>query len=449
MGNIDYRFQGEIGQKLAEAFLLRFLTPARPEPDPGIDALGHLRMTSDSPVCFNFQVKTGMFTVDASTLEKWVSLIEREPVILLHVRIVSLEHQEFRFLILHDWIIEHPDWQQKATHQKTLRFPLKYFQKSDTSGAAFQEALAREIARVLKKPKALWRTRNSPRTPFTENDLFHQFGRIRDLEVPNNVLREVHNLSKDLISSEDLFVLLKKIWSLPKYYQSQALNLPGVRDWINQLVCIPAESKVAHETRQFRKFVIAMKSADLGRGVLTPGFTYKEISCWRIFCQLYPESMRLLMRMFNSYRALPPNRIMALSLLTSTLANSDDPVLANRAVDLLVDIGREVVTGRAYTYRQYKVSRQVLFTIAEAKGTPKSIERFINFCHLHPLKWDLCLNRQYYEVDSDESQVRSTLRKIHWPKPRDLRTQKISLFFLDRFNQNLVDEVQKRMNESR
>jgi hypothetical protein len=443
--SIDYRYQGEIGQKLAEALLLRFLTPARPEPDPGIDAIGHLRMQSSDPVCFNFQFKTGDFSVETDTLGKWISVLEREPVVLLHIRILSIQQQEYRFLMLHSWMLHNPEWPDKLAIQGKIKFNLDDFQLVDLEGQNFQNALEDERDRILKK-QTIWRTRNSLLVPISETDLFRHFGALGSMEIPAIVLNEAKMMPETLTVEIDLWRLLHNIWSLPEKYQQQAMGLPGIRNWLNSRMTPIAPKYKQWERKQFQKFVRAMEGILSGNKISLPSFTYKEISCWRIFVQLFPESIRILNRVSQYPEAHQPQELMAASLLSSTLASADDDVLSGKARNLLRRMQSVANNAKLYDYRQYRVVRQIRFSVTEADGSEKAVQETIDFVHSHPKEWDSLLNRRYYRDTTDVSLVRSTIRKLERPKPRDLRTARVSEFFLERFPKSLVDEVRKAVH---
>jgi hypothetical protein len=189
----DYRFQGEIGQKLGEALLLRFLAPARPEPDLGFDAVAVLRRNycsdeSMSAVIFNFQFKTGALTVDAATVTKWIHVSDHQPVFLIEIKPYNMNQQRYRLIALHEWMIQNPHMPTKITRQKTVSFSLSNLQQVELSGRNFLSALQEEANRVTRKSSSIWRTRLSPYLPFTEPELFRHFGRLGKLEVPAGVV---------------------------------------------------------------------------------------------------------------------------------------------------------------------------------------------------------------------------------------------------------------------
>lgn len=444
--NDDYRYKGEIGHKLAEAFLLRFLTPARPEPDPGIDALGHLRMQSTDPVCFNFQFKTGRFTVDTPTLQKWVSLVEREPMFLLHIKVLSIRRQEYRFLALHSWLLHHPDWPGRLAKQATLNFNLREFRVVDARGHNFERALSDERARILKQ-RTLWRTRDSLLVPISELDLFRHFGRLGQIELPAAVLDEATTRLSGPGIHQDLWRLLRNLWALPERYRRQATRLPGVREWLDGISAPVALTPERRERREFRNFVRAMEGFSLRGAAALPGFTYDEISCWRVFVQLFPESIHILKRASQYPEAIRSDQLMAGSLLSSALATSDDNVLARRAQDVLRRLRAITTVSRVYSYPSYRVVRQILFAAAEADGGDRYVRNLLDFIHRHPEEWDLRLNREYYKDRTDLAMVRSTLRKLRRPRERDRRTARISEFFLERFPKALVDRVQQDLTK--
>jgi hypothetical protein len=438
--SVDHRYQGEIGQKLAEALLLRFLTPARPEPDSGIDAVGHLRMESDESVCFNFQFKTGEFVVKTETFRKWTDLVEHEPVILLHIEIPSVQRQEYRFLILHDWMLKNPERPRRVARQKTVSFAPDAFHQVGPTADNFHRALTTEADRIRAKPSALWHTRRSLWVPIREVDLFHHFGHLGAFEIPAGAVQEASNVTDENKTASAVWGYLRDLWSLPGRYP-EASRLPKIRAWLDEILRPRDRDREQHERKQFQRFVRAMQDVGCAEALSIPGFTYDEISCWRVFTQLFPQSLCLLKQVSEHPSHYRPDQLMAVSLLSSNLATADDQVIAGRAHDTLTRLFSVAANSRAYRFQDYAVIRQLYFAMAEAHGDLESVNRVVNFIHRHPATWDLRLTRAYSRDNTDGALARSVMKKIECPKPRDVNTRRISEFLLDRLPKGIVDAV--------
>lgn len=436
------RFSGEIGQKLGEALLLRFLVPARPEPDPGFDAVAMLRpeyRINDltAGVVFCFQFKTGRFTADARTVNHWLELAEQQPIFLVHVGIKGIHQQLYRFLSIHEWMLQRPSGPSRLTRQRTVTFPLSLFTLIDSAGSNFRVALQDEANRVCKTSGSLWRTQRSPHLPFSELDCFRRFGLLGELEVPASLVAGVKN---DHVVDQDVWESLQQLARSAEGLEDLS-KWPDARAWLQRISRAATRGEHAQDLKEFKRFRNAMHGAARGRMFDFPGFTYDETSRWRVLTQLFPESVRLLELLVERPRAFTPHQLMGASQLLATLSSTGDSTLSGRSGRALRALSVEVVSTSVNDLSQYSIVRQMLYTLAEASGDRSDVERCIDFVHAHPVEWDLALNRHYYRELSDDRFVRSTLGKIECPRERDLRTMRISEFFLDRFPNKLTDSA--------
>jgi hypothetical protein len=440
----DYRFLGEIGQKLGEALLLRFLVPARPEPDPGLDAFGHLRREYASDprhegVLFGFQFKTGAIRTLSKNVVNWINRNDQIPVFLIHVNVGDVERQCYRFLALHEWMLRNPRRSHGVITQAEVSFSILDFHQVDSDGGNFLRVLRDEADRILKKPSSLWRTLILPSLPISEPDLFAQFGRLRTLEASTATVDHVRSIAT---TNQDAFGHLRQAWM-------SALELgggsypPEVRGWVDPIIQTPSREKYTREINEFRKFVDAMTHASRGEHFHVPGFTWDEVSCWRIFVQLFPGSFGLLQQLAKYPDRWSPNQLMAGANLLSTLTSSGDSFLSGAAHAALKELSSRLITGHVYSFSSYLLVRQLHYAEVEAKGDRLSVGRCKDFINAHPARWDFALNRKYYRDSSDLSLARSTVWKLENPKERDLRTVPICEFFLDRLPKDLVDSVRR------
>ena len=303
--------------------------------------------------------------METETLRKWTDLVEREPVILLRIEILSVERQEYRFLILHDWMIENPEWPRRVAFQKTVSFALDAFQQVGPTADNFQQALTTEADRVLAKPSALWRTRRSLLVPIREVDLFHHFGHLGVFEIPAGAVQEALNMNHENKIAADIWLLLRNLWSLPERYRREASKLPQIRAWLDDILRPRDRGREQHERKQFQSFVRAMQDVGCAEVLPIPGFTYDEISCWRVFIHLFPESLCLLKQVSEHPSHYRADQLMAVALLSSALATADDQVLAGRAHDTLTRLSSVAANSRTYRFQHYAVIRQLYFAMAE------------------------------------------------------------------------------------
>ena len=194
--------------------------------------------------------------------------------------------------------------------------------------------------------------------------------------------------------------------------------------WLRQTLNPPSSELINRERKEFNKFVQAMRSYDSGKAFSLPHFKYRDLSSWRIFFQIFPQSARLLEPMFNAPNHWPRDQIKAGFLLASTLANSDDLITSNTGNDLLrriephLNLSKSTKVGN---YSEFAVIREYLFTYVEGQGTKHEVERFKDFIHRHPAIWEKSLNRGYYSALTDATTEEVLLAKIRNPKSRDVK----------------------------
>jgi hypothetical protein len=174
-----------------------------------------------------------------------------------------------------------------------------------------------------------------------------------------------------------------------------------------------------------------MKLAAAGELFELPRFTYRNLSCWRVFTQLYPESMRLL-----ELAAIYPerwniNQIKSAAVLLSTVASTDEYPLVGRANDALKKLYSQLITSRCNNFEEYSLIRQLHFTLAEADAGKTNVERCLDFIYLHPWEWELRIHRAYYNDPTDQNFEMSLRRKLEQSKPRDLRVSSVVQFSLE------------------
>jgi hypothetical protein len=102
--------------------------------------------------------------------------------------------------------------------------------------------------------------------------------------------------------------------------QQTATLSPEARKWVKGIISTPSKEQHSKEIGEFINFVTAMEDAVRGDRFDFPGFTFAEISCWRVFVQLFPASLRLLEDISKYPERWVQRQHMSASLLLSTLA---------------------------------------------------------------------------------------------------------------------------------
>jgi transcriptional regulator with XRE-family HTH domain len=290
--------------------------------------------------------------------------------------------------------------------------------------------------------KTLWRMRRSKFVSINDWDLRANMGRLRRIEVPEAALEEA---AADLLLDADVYEFLREIWAArPAMYESFLAARPALRQWVQSIWAPLRAGSKDLEQRQLAKFFLAMQAyRQTGKidARLLPRFAYESISCWRIFVQTFPESIGLL-EAVSADKNVSDRHRMAVSLLSSTLATTDDSTISSRARGISARLRDEVGLSSVHRYSEYQVIRQFLFGAVEAEAFPAN--RLLDFLHRHSRKgWEFLLNRGYYNDPTDLSFARSAVKKCERPLPRDERTRSISEYHRNLLPKGLVDEVGK------
>lgn len=413
----------------AENFIRRFFIPDGPRPEMGIHFTGHLPEDAFNSVRFNFCLAMGReLLVDSAALGKWCRLTDNESVVLFHVEKASNRTVRYRFRELAYWMVNHLEWVDAINRDITISIHLDEFTIVDDPAANFTNAVREEANRVFKR-KSLLEVRQSIFVPTGFTGLFHHLGRLTKLEVPEQVVQEA--IKSNYIDDEQVGVFLRGLALAPEKHRAYILRQPYTRGWLRQLLRSYSTENVDRERKQFGLFIRSMVNYYRGAWYAMPQFKYEDLSCWRIFVQLFPASLPLLETVFRYPSYWPPDQIMATFLLTSTLANADDQTLSKRATNLLPILAHQLNVSHVDNYNQYKVLRQYYFTCAEAGGS-RAVDRCIDFMHHHPADWDLRLNQEYYSDPTNSSLERAMRSKLQLPKPRDVQTIRISEMMLDK-----------------
>jgi hypothetical protein len=320
------------------------------------------------------------------------------------------------------------------TKHKTLSFRSSDFQEIALNGENFLAALKNQAGRVLSTLGSPWRTRKSAALPFTEPNVFlHHFGRLHALEVPASLVKSIRS-TEFVATDSDVWEYLHQLSSAQ---DGNVTHVEEVNNWLRGLAGPAPQETWKMEVGEFKKFYLAISRVAREEPFRFSEFTYSSMNCWRIFVQLYPSSIRLLERFCARPDYFSEKERMAAFGLISTLASSHDGILSDKANELMMGLSSRFVSSRAKDFAAYKILRQLHFNVAEASGKDVDIKNCIDFIHAHPLDWDLNLYRPYYRDTSDAASIRSSSNKLKFPKQRDLRTRRISEFFINRLSSYL------------
>jgi transcriptional regulator with XRE-family HTH domain len=294
--------------------------------------------------------------------------------------------------------------------------------------------------------KKLWRMAKSIFLPISGEDLDMEkgrFGHLPRFEITKAALEETLRISPDLLMNRSVYEFLRDVWSHPKKYHSIISGRPALEQWVQNIWAPVHRGSKSHERSQLQNFYHAMQSEEI-KARWMPEFTYEDVSCWRVFVQAFPESIDLLEKASRS-KAIRYTQRMAVSLLSSTLAVTDDDRIAKRAAAVVRQLNGEVAVATVYSYRQYQVVRQFLYAAVEAgEADVKDFLDFLNNPH-HPLEWEFRLNRGYYKDDTDASFALTIVRKCDRPFNRDERTKPISEYHREALPKKLVDKAYRDM----
>jgi hypothetical protein len=296
----------------------------------------------------------------------------------------------------------------------------------------------------------VWYLRNSKLIPIVDSELEKLFGRMRRTPAPEAGMEEGRRNDPKLLIDACMFEFLHDWWSSnPLKHASTFPSPPPVlTEWRERIWAPTSPEDEQLERTQLDRFIAVM-----GRHWRTgevepedmPDFTYEEISCWRIFLQLFPQSVGLL-ETASKVERLSDTKRMALALLSSAVATTDDHEMSDRARKVVGNLLQDIGGSNVSTYEEYQVVRQFLYAAVEAEKYP--VGEMLRFLRQYRKEnWEVKLNRVYYK-DKDSTDIPfglSIMTKCDRPLPRDERTKKISEYHRDRvLPKSVIDAVKKK-----
>jgi hypothetical protein len=443
----DRVFLGLKGESVAKTLLLDWFIIGNPTPDIiGVDYVGFWRvrphddtLTQElSRVAYRFQVKATIHgsvrkssarrvTVKSGTFLRWTRDIDHQPLVLIRVEF-GPEKTNVRFLVLYQWLLDHPSAVSAALRQKFITFNECDFRPF--SALPFQCAMLAEGRRVLRQPGALWRIWQSRRVPCGTYELLQNLGRLERVEIPQRLLTQIQGASGSLTFDDATF--LAHLLRLPPSDREDPQKLTALVTWRERLSSqMSAESRRV-QTHEFGKFVTAMRGGEHAEHLHLPVYSATAMSVWRTCVQLFPESITLLTRVFHSpQRWSPRQRALAL-LLASTVANAEDVKWSAAACDLIRSWEPELRVGSATGEPYFTLIRDFLVARAESHGGQSRQSEALDFIYRsHRADNSVMLKSALGYYPDEDTWIRRMHEQVSDPKPRELRTKRIHAGILE------------------
>lgn len=335
----------------------------------------------------------------------WIDHIEREPVIILHVRPARNGAPEFRMLCFHDWLLGRASLPTYAIWRFSPNLPLSEFSMVDPPGDMFHEKVKGEIDRVSSVVGSPWRTLKDYRSfPVDEPTLLEFMEFAPFLEVPAEVLSRLRS------GRESFPRILRRILGANDFFGD-----PDVDRWLSSLRAKQAaEPQLGFERQQFGIFRTMLETD--GLYVKLPRFTGREVGCWRIFTTMYPESLKSFANIIQ--HSADGKDVAFASAMLPVLALSKDPRVEANAKQALLE-----APARVQDFASYDVRRELLRAPAEAGVDGKWLDQA---CHLITTEGSTGLERNWlsrygWTMDVVEANIE---RKLGTPTIRDANLKK-------------------------
>lgn len=416
-GSFDSFAEGARGEDAASYFLRRYFDIGCLKPDPGIDFLGYYRRSKvRQPIAFQVK-KANRFLFRSQILANWLASIHLQPVILFRTIEVSPRITRYQFKVLHEWMIEHPDCVSRLPEQKYVSIASDEFIDIDENAKNFLDAVTAEISRVQGHGLSPWAVRKWRGLPISEYEVFSHFGRLDRLELDASTLAAMTE-SFPGNSQESQWSAFREAcngqFGTEPYF---------VVDWRRRIAAGVLPSWVRVDIKAFEDFRKAMRSFLSGAGFDLPTTTWRNISPWRTFCQLYPKSLDMLGAYLANERRWADAMWSvgtAFNLIT-TMANTEDLVMMERARTIMAGVRDIFSVSRVNSYQQYCVVANYFAACCEVALKPDA-NLCMDFHRRHDEEWQIRWQRAYYQ-GTDVNSASAAFRKLKWPNLRNLATR--------------------------
>jgi hypothetical protein len=412
------RYQGTRAEHLGWALFLKFMTPAAPSPDSGDDLLLSPRQQEYSSVTFRAQIKDAKnFSVRKDLLANWLEQIHFKPVLLVRVRPVDVNMQQYELCVVHDLLLTQALWlhscQAKAVEYIT--FLDTHFHAVDAIGTVLADAIVRESNRILRR-ESQWFDGRSPCVPLIAGDIPTYLGRLAHIEPPLAIIEEVE---KSYPMQCQTFDYLRE--RLRGHKPTVLIADDEIQRWLHRVGATAPESEdIQTEAREFARFVKAAQGHELVEHFDFPSHRWAEISCWRVFLTLFPATYGMVATVLRDRaRQWSEAQFRAALYIAGAIVHTVDTGLRNKLVTELREVDANLAQSSASKLENYLVLRGVRFARAQAEGGVQ-VPQARAFVQAHmEHDWESRLHQGYY--GGDEKECLGALSSIlASPKPRDV-----------------------------
>ncbi len=339
------------------------------------------------------------------TFDHWVVSCETQPVFVITVREVNAVRQEYSFLCFHDWLLTQ-EAAQALCGRGSANLSLAGFRIVDDDAGNFHDALKAEADRALQDSEAPWATlRDFGLFPFNEAQFFMYMEFVPFAELPSTVRHAVSSRGSGSIP-----MLVRDA------IRTGGSGNPELVEWVEQLRRMaPPQGASSFQRRQFQHFVNAMSSYQKKLPCL-PSFRIAEVSTWRAFVSMYPNSVLMLEQVIRHSKN--PRDLMFASAMLPMLANSSDRRLQRKSRDAVAQLIK-----RRELSDQYAFCRELYRGPAEAgdSASLKKAKAFLKKRNRHAPVTELEFLEEYgWTLGTVAKNIE---RKLTAPSVRDLPLQ--------------------------
>jgi hypothetical protein len=423
---------GEVGEHRV-AILLEELgfSIGKPLPDNlGTDLIG--ANWKDEPdynnTIFLFQVKERRSNINGVTVSSslvWRAL-EQPAIVLLSCG--DAFHNEFKVCILFEWILDNP--LRPSLRSDKVHIAQRYFIKIDRP-QDMKNLLIAEGRRVTGGRGALWAADRRSFAYINQRDLFLNFGKIALLEPPQQVITRVREILH-LYSDDEVQYIVGAIRDNRMSELTEALSSDNVlNQWRSTIPRSVCTGQATQEANEFLRFIQAVRSCQKkeDQHFDMPGYTWREVSPWRIFISIFPAAFQVVERVLNNPNRWSKNsstnkwslgQVNAALGVASAAAHSSE-TLSEKAKELIRNVSKNIGTpSTCRNYKEYEFLHQYYYSLAQADKS--YIDQCKAFISKHGIEnqWELFLNRKYYGTNDDSITKKAIISRLHFPKRRDV-----------------------------
>ena len=172
-----------------------------------------------------------------------------------------------------------------------------------------------------------------------------------------------------------------------------------------------------------------MRNSDKNEYFDMPGYTWREISPWRVFLSIFPTAFQLVERVLESPEHWSKNgsnkkwswgQVNAALGLASAAAHSNNETLSGKAHTILSRTAKLIGTPTiCRNYGEYEFLHQYYYSLAQADRSYNDCCKVFISKNGIKNRWELVLNRKYYGSQDDSITKRAIISKLNFPRRRD------------------------------